>query len=286
MWRRALAKGLCAAAACRSAAEPSAPGLWRAAAAAVQAPSCSNRAAAAAASCLLQRRPYARAKDPEDEPEVREPGANNPRLKELVEEILTLNLLEISDLTEILSKRLNIPAPGSIQYNYGPVGAMPAAGAPAPVAEAAPPPKTEFDVKLDGFDAAAKIKVIKEVRGMTSLGLKEAKEPAAAPSLTGAACAAGQSGTSALSNPAALGEQEVRGARPVHARPVASAHSGRAAWPQPMSGISRRRGPAGRAAAGAGRRAPGTEGCTKPRGGRGAGPERSGPATREAYQVM
>jgi len=44
------------------------------------------------------------------------------------------------------------------------------------VAEAAPPPKTEFDVKLDGFDAAAKIKVIKEVRGMTSLGLKEAKE--------------------------------------------------------------------------------------------------------------
>ncbi len=176
MWRRALAKGLCAAAACRSAAEPSAPGLWRAAAAAVQAPSCSNRAAAAAASCLLQRRPYARAKDPEDEPEVREPGANNPRLKELVEEILTLNLLEISDLTEILSKRLNIPAPGSIQYNYGPVGAMPAAGAPAPVAEAAPPPKTEFDVKLDGFDAAAKIKVIKEVRGMTSLGLKEAKE--------------------------------------------------------------------------------------------------------------
>ena len=43
---------------------------------------------------------------------------------------------------------------------------------------AAPPveEKTEFDLKLDGFDAAAKIKVIKEVRGMTDLGLKEAKE--------------------------------------------------------------------------------------------------------------
>ncbi|KAK9843670.1 hypothetical protein WJX81_001901 [Elliptochloris bilobata] len=48
--------------------------------------------------------------------------------------------------------------------------------APAAAAEPAAPPKTEFDIKLDGFDAAAKIKVIKEVRGMTDLGLKEAKE--------------------------------------------------------------------------------------------------------------
>ena len=37
--------------------------------------------------------------------------------------------------------------------------------------------QTEFDVKLDGFEAAAKIKVIKEVRGvLPELGLKEAKE--------------------------------------------------------------------------------------------------------------
>ena len=33
-----------------------------------------------------------------------------------------------------------------------------------------------FDLKLTGFDAAAKIKVIKEIRAITSLGLKEAKE--------------------------------------------------------------------------------------------------------------
>lgn len=52
----------------------------------------------------------------------------------------------------------------------------------APQAEAAaapvekPPEKTEFDVKLSGFDPAAKIKVIKEVRVITELGLKEAKE--------------------------------------------------------------------------------------------------------------
>ena len=39
-----------------------------------------------------------------------------------------------------------------------------------------PPEKTEFDVKLTGYEAAAKIKIIKEVRGVTSLGLKEAKE--------------------------------------------------------------------------------------------------------------
>jgi large subunit ribosomal protein L7/L12 len=36
--------------------------------------------------------------------------------------------------------------------------------------------KTVFDVKLEGFDAAVKIKVIKEVRGFTDLGLKEAKD--------------------------------------------------------------------------------------------------------------
>ena len=56
----------------------------------------------------------------------------------------------------------------------GPATAAPAA---APAAEAPKvEEKTEFDVKLAGFDAAAKIKVIKEVRAITSLGLKEAKE--------------------------------------------------------------------------------------------------------------
>ena len=57
----------------------------------------------------------------------------------------------------------------------GAAQAAPAASAPAaeePKAEE----KLEFDVKLAGFDAAAKIKVIKEVRSITALGLKEAKE--------------------------------------------------------------------------------------------------------------
>lgn len=56
-------------------------------------------------------------------------------------------------------------------------GPATAAPADAPAAEAPKvEEKTEFDVKLAGFEAAAKIKVIKEVRAITSLGLKEAKE--------------------------------------------------------------------------------------------------------------
>jgi large subunit ribosomal protein L7/L12 len=50
--------------------------------------------------------------------------------------------------------------------------AAPAAAAAAPAAEA----KTEFTVSLDGFDAAKKINVIKVVREITGLGLKEAKD--------------------------------------------------------------------------------------------------------------
>ena len=55
------------------------------------------------------------------------------------------------------------------------VGAPPAADGGAPAA-AAEEKKDDFAVKLTGYDAASKIKVIKEVRAMTDLGLKEAKE--------------------------------------------------------------------------------------------------------------
>jgi len=50
-------------------------------------------------------------------------------------------------------------------------------GVAAPAAEEKKEEKTAFDLKLEaGFDAAAKIKIIKEVRSFTDLGLKEAKE--------------------------------------------------------------------------------------------------------------
>ena len=53
-----------------------------------------------------------------------------------------------------------------------PAAAEGAGGAPAAVEEK----KDDFSVKLTGYDAASKIKVIKEVRAVTDLGLKEAKE--------------------------------------------------------------------------------------------------------------
>jgi len=49
-------------------------------------------------------------------------------------------------------------------------------GGAAPVQEEAKEEKTSFDVKLASYDAKSKIKVIKEVRAITGLGLKEAKE--------------------------------------------------------------------------------------------------------------
>ncbi|EMS65491.1 50S ribosomal protein L7/L12 [Triticum urartu] len=57
-------------------------------------------------------------------------------------------------------------------------GAAPLAGDAAGAGEEAKPKeeKMAFDVKLEGFDAAAKLKIIKELRAITSLGLKEAKE--------------------------------------------------------------------------------------------------------------
>lgn len=60
----------------------------------------------------------------------------------------------------------------------GGAGAPAAGGKPAAAPAAAPPKeeKTHVDIKLKAFAAANKIKVIKEVRAVTNLGLKEAKE--------------------------------------------------------------------------------------------------------------
>ena len=88
-------------------------------------------------------------------------------LKQLAEQIVGLTLLEAQELKTILKDEYGIePAAGGAVMMAGP-----AAGAAAPVEEE----KTEFDVVLT--DAGAnKINVIKEVRGITGLGLKEAKD--------------------------------------------------------------------------------------------------------------
>ena len=80
----------------------------------------------------------------------------------MIEEIKALTVLELSELVHALEEEFGVSAAAM---------AAPAAGAAAPAAEE----KTEFDVILAGFDAAAKIKVIKVVREVTGQGLAEAK---------------------------------------------------------------------------------------------------------------
>ena len=82
----------------------------------------------------------------------------------MIEEIKALSVLELAELVHELEDTFGVSAAAV---------AAPAAGAAAaaPAAEE----KTEFDVILAGFDAAAKIKVIKVVRELTGLGLAEAK---------------------------------------------------------------------------------------------------------------
>ena len=76
----------------------------------------------------------------------------------------TFNVLGLSDMPMMPMGGMQMP-----------VGA--GGGAAAAAAEEAPKEeKTSFNVKLESFEAGAKIKVIKEVRALTSLGLKEAKE--------------------------------------------------------------------------------------------------------------
>jgi large subunit ribosomal protein L7/L12 len=79
----------------------------------------------------------------------------------MIEEIKALTVLELSELVHALEEEFGVSAAAM---------AAPAAAA-APAAEE----KTEFDVVLASFDAAAKIKVIKVVRELTGLGLAEAK---------------------------------------------------------------------------------------------------------------
>ena len=107
----------------------------------------------------------------------------DPKVVSIVDSIVELNLLEVTDLTLALRDRLGLfPEELGFPTGMGMMmgGAMPAgaAAAPggAPSEEAAPvEEKTLFDLKLEGWDAKDKIKVIKEVRAITGLGLKEAK---------------------------------------------------------------------------------------------------------------
>jgi large subunit ribosomal protein L7/L12 len=88
-------------------------------------------------------------------------------LKKLAEEIVNLTLLQAQELKTILKDEYGIePAAGGAVMVAGPAGGD---------AAAAEEEKTEFDVVLKNA-GASKINVIKEVRAITGLGLKEAKD--------------------------------------------------------------------------------------------------------------
>ncbi len=85
--------------------------------------------------------------------------------EEILEAIASKSVLEISELIKMMEEKFGVSAAAAA------VVAGPAAGAAAPAEEA----KTEFDVVLADV-GANKIKVIKVVREVTGLGLKEAKD--------------------------------------------------------------------------------------------------------------
>ena len=87
------------------------------------------------------------------------------KITNILEEIKSLTIIELADLVKAVEEEFGVSA-------AAPVGVAVAAGAAAaPAAEE----KTEFDVVLKSF-GAKKLDVIKAVREITGLGLKEAKE--------------------------------------------------------------------------------------------------------------
>ena len=88
------------------------------------------------------------------------------KMEEFVSYVENMTVLELSKLVKTLEERLGVSAAAPVA-----VAAAPAAAAAAPAAEE----KTEFDVILASF-GDNKVGVIKEVRAITGLGLKEAKD--------------------------------------------------------------------------------------------------------------
>jgi large subunit ribosomal protein L7/L12 len=85
---------------------------------------------------------------------------------QILEAIASMTVLEVSELVKAMEEKFGVTAAAPV--------AVAAAGA-APAAAAAEE-KTEFTIVLKSFDDTKKIPVIKEVRAITGLGLKEAKD--------------------------------------------------------------------------------------------------------------
>jgi large subunit ribosomal protein L7/L12 len=92
--------------------------------------------------------------------------SENKTIAELVEKIEKLTVLELADLSKALQDKFGVTAAAPVAVMAGPAGGGEAAAAAV---------KTEFDVELQSA-GDKKIQVIKVIREITSLGLKEAKD--------------------------------------------------------------------------------------------------------------
>ncbi|CAA7035901.1 unnamed protein product [Microthlaspi erraticum] len=101
------------------------------------------------------------------------PEARTKKLERIADDLLKLNRIELYDYSILFSHKIGLNRYGSaVSVAAGSGGDADASGS----AETKTAEKTAFDVKLEKFEAASKIKVIKEIRAFTELGLKEAKE--------------------------------------------------------------------------------------------------------------
>ena len=92
---------------------------------------------------------------------------------EVMEKLKSMTLLEASELVKAIEETFDVDASAG---GGGMMMAAPMPGAAAGGAAEAAEEKTEFDLTLESFPADKKIAVLKIVRGITGLGLKEAKE--------------------------------------------------------------------------------------------------------------
>ncbi|CAM8887562.1 unnamed protein product [Rhodiola kirilowii] len=102
------------------------------------------------------------------------------RVFRLVDEIAGLTLSEIAELSSIMMSKMGMKEPPTVAVMKAGAAAglagMGAKGHAGGTKEEKKPEKTVFELKLESYEAASKIKVIKEVRSFTDLGLKEAKD--------------------------------------------------------------------------------------------------------------
>lgn len=90
--------------------------------------------------------------------------------EEILQAIEEMKVIELHELVEAIKEKFNVTAAMPVAAVAAPAAGVAAAGA------SAEEEKNEFDIILTGFDAAQKIALIKEVRAVSGLGLKEAKD--------------------------------------------------------------------------------------------------------------